>query len=264
MQGEARFEGRGTQEGEAAAWTGTFAPSGAFHTATRSAYASHRAAWSGRGSDCAWDEDAAGLVRALQLDDHETLVLENAVRSSFFLRAAAAHHIEFLSAYAVLGDAATPAVDAAGLRLPAGTATVDVLMMLRGGRCVAMVSVEPSSWCVTSVQQRSGGAIERWEYSDWRLWPAAAAGASERDAGGAGKSDAGGAAFWFPARRQHLLAGDTVEEMAVTSASVSPAGSAASFQRPPRPVWPPGAQPLLCLPSVLFLCALFHRAQCLS
>ena len=336
----------GTLDSEETKSTSSFCPaSGAFHYEVTNRCVTMACGWVGTEATAAWECDASGLLRTLQLDDHESLVLETAVRTGFFLREEARTLLVFYGAHAVRGGAhaasgsahvvtdnahavtgsahmesggtaeamrrgahsasdahnsganvtgtdhdaantstlsasnkaaetdtpsSVPAIsDKASLtrrRLNqttasllerasdasvgaadthAGTAKlprspsaptfawelgiasdvteVQLRVGLSGGQCIATVSIDPATWCVTRLRQRSMGAIDVWQYGGWRLWHGR---------------------FWFPARVSHYSADELVEAMAVESCAVVECKSdadAAHFRRPPVPMWPPGA-----------------------
>ena len=345
----------GTLDSEETKSTARFCPaSGAFHYEVSNRCVTMACGWVGAEATAAWECDATGLLRTLQLDDHESLVLETAVRTGFFLREEAHTQLKFYGAHAVRGGAhaaggsahvvtdkahavtgsahtvsggaagamrrgAHPGSDArdnganvAGIdhdaantspssdsnkatatdtpsSVPAvpdkasltrrrlhqttasrpesasdasvGTADTDagtaklprspsaptcawelgiapdvteiqLRVGLSGGQCIATVSIDPATWCVTRLRQRSMGAIDVWQYEGWRLW-------HDR--------------FWFPARVSHYSADELVEAMAVESCAVVECNSdadASHFRRPPVPMWPPGAQSRMLLCTV--------------
>jgi hypothetical protein len=229
LQVQVELTGRGTQDYEDIVWRGTFLPEGAFHIEASSHAYTLQVGWTGGVGAAAWDQDATGLLRSLQLDDHEVLVLEAVVRSGFFLRSEARAHVSFIAAYAVSDGPSAGAghekqeegvETGRALRIPPNVTSVDVYMRLvPGGRCVATVSVHPTTWRITHVRQRSMGTLEMWQYSGWQLW---------------------GGAFWHPGQTVHVVAEEVVEEIIVEKGSVGEHVDTARFKRPPVPMWPPG------------------------
>jgi hypothetical protein len=355
------MEGHGTQDGEENNWVGTFHPSGAFLVENKTCLATTKNGWTAQADAAAWVQDASNLIESLQLDDHEALVIEMLVCTSFLLLPEAETHIKVLAAYA-LSDGASgsgenetcspeqPQVSSIGSTIssaghdvplhqatapkvhkdgqlpteitvdhvihfpgqsaavpeasdsgelgcqsqsyghPSGlteleeicpdgertdnvhggirprretrqqhgsaslpqlqlgskgqtcsskggmhleahlkyhrlctvSSTVEIVVSLCGGRCLATIVVNPKTWRPQALLQRRYGAIESWEYAAWRKW---------------------NGFYWFPARMQHRVRGEVVSEVFVQSAqSLTSVGTPieSPFRRPPRSMWPDG------------------------
>jgi hypothetical protein len=131
LQMQVELTGRGMLDEESTTWSGTYTPAGAFRCETSSRFATQTTGWTGAAGTAAWERDAGGLLRTLQFDDHEALVLEASVRSGFFARPAAGGVLAFCDACAVSEIDASPSAkaqassqsDAASSALPAHTGT---------------------------------------------------------------------------------------------------------------------------------------------
>lgn len=122
-------------------------------------------------------------------------------------------------------DSAAGSTHARDRRICAAAASVEVLISLRGGRCIATVVVDPRTWRPRAVQQCWVGCPEVTELQDWRLWEGT---------------------YWFPARMQRVARGVVVQEVNVEEALACGKGRAEAalaepFRQPPRAKWPEGA-----------------------
>ena len=110
-------------------------------------------------------------------------------------------------------------------RICAAATSVEILISLRGGRCITTVAVDPRTWRPYAVQQRRMGCSETTELRDWRLWEGL---------------------LWFPARMQSVARGEVVQDVTIEEAVVCGPGRAEAalaepFRQPPRVMWPEGA-----------------------
>lgn len=102
MQVHVETHSSGRLDSEETSSTALFCMStGAFRHEAQNRFVTMVSGWVGMPGIAAWERDASGLLRTLQLDDHEALVLETIVRSGFFLRPQARAHLVFHSAHAV-------------------------------------------------------------------------------------------------------------------------------------------------------------------
>jgi hypothetical protein len=110
----------------------------------------------------------------------------------------------------------------------AASSTVEVVIAVPGGRCLATVIVNPRTWRPQALLQRRYGALESWDYASWRLWKGS---------------------YWFPGRMQHTVRGEVVSVVFVASAEPLEAcgrPTESPFRRPARPMWPEGTFASCC------------------
>jgi hypothetical protein len=97
-------------------------------------------------------------VRALQLDDHESLLLAAWVRTGWWAAPGAA------------------GVDRALVSTSAAAAPT-LALRVAGGRLAATLTLDPDTYLPARMTQPLCGGVEAWEYSRWTPWPGAARGA---------------------------------------------------------------------------------------
>ena len=97
-------------------------------------------------------------MRALQLDDHESLLLAAWVRTGWWAAPGAA------------------GVDRALVSTSAAAAPT-LALRVAGGRLAATLTLDPDTYLPARMTQPLCGGVEAWEYSRWTPWPGAARGA---------------------------------------------------------------------------------------
>jgi len=201
------------------------------------------------GAPC-WEVDAAGVAKALELDDHESLLLAAWVRTGWWLAPGASEalclSLEAIEAAGGADGSAPPPSRRRTAAAPTPPPPPVIGVRLAGGALVARVTLDPATWLPASMAQPLCGAAEVWSYTGWSPWAGAGGllypGTTTHAASAGGDNR-------FVTRRGEMVAGATRREAAGAARGVpGPATTAraaawaAEFVPPPTDALsPPGS-----------------------